>query len=131
MAAAGFFVLEMTPLITKKTELRLLARTHTRTMVAVLVGIARSNAAPFGARIAAATALLDRGWGRPTTMLAAENGTPVAFHITEIINDIVDPPFYDDDGNVIAPSPQERAPALSAPEPEFESEPEDEPEAQR
>jgi len=81
----------MTSLIGKKTELRLLARTHTRAMVAVLVGIARSNAAPFGARIAAATALLDRGWGRPTTMLAAENGTPVAFHITEIVNDIVDP----------------------------------------
>jgi hypothetical protein len=91
LGRGGFFVLGMTSLITKKTELRLLARTHTRTMVAVLVGIARSNAAPLGARIAAAIAVLDRGWGRPTTMLAAEDGNPVVFRITEIVNDIVDP----------------------------------------
>jgi hypothetical protein len=78
-------------MITKKTELRLLARTHTRTMVAVLVGIARSNAAPLGARIAAAIAVLDRAWGRPTTMPVAEDGNPVVFRITEIVNDIVDP----------------------------------------
>jgi hypothetical protein len=82
-------------MITKRTELRLLARTHTRMAVAVLVGIARSNAAPLGARIAAANSLLDRGWGRPTQMLAGD-GDSIAFRITEIVNDIVDPSPIDD-----------------------------------
>lgn len=78
-------------MITKKTELRLLARTHTRTAIAVLVGIARSTTAPPTARIAAVNSLLDRGWGRPTQMLASDDGNPVAVRITEIVNDIVDP----------------------------------------
>ncbi len=78
-------------MITKKTELRLLARTHTRTAIAVLVGIMRSNTASDTARIAAVNSLLDRGWGRPTQMLASDDGSPVAVRITEIVNDIVDP----------------------------------------
>lgn len=76
---------------TKLTELRLIARTHTRTAVAVLVGIMRCATAPAAARIAAANSLLDRGWGRPAQMLASDDGNPVAVRITEIVNNIVAP----------------------------------------
>ena len=38
----------------------------------------RSAKAPAGARVSAATALLDRGWGKPTQMIAGDpNGEPV------------------------------------------------------
>lgn len=83
-------------MITKTTELRLLARRHTRTAIAVLAGIARSATAPATARIAAVNSLLDRGWGRPNQMLAGDDGSAVAVRITEIVNDIVDPTPLDD-----------------------------------
>jgi hypothetical protein len=94
MAAAGF-CLGTDDVISKMTELKLIARTHTRTAVAVLIGIARSNAAPFMARIAAANSLLDRGWGRPAQMLANEDGNALGLRITEIVNTIVDPQVND------------------------------------
>jgi hypothetical protein len=78
-------------MITKTTELRLLARRHTRTAIATMLGLMTSEKTPPAVRLAAATALCDRGWGRPTTMLAAEGASPVTFRITEIVNDIVDP----------------------------------------
>lgn len=42
-----------------------LAREHTEAALAVLVEIAHSPKAPASARVAAASALLDRGWGKP------------------------------------------------------------------
>jgi hypothetical protein len=78
-------------MITKTTELRLLARRHTRTAIATMLGLMTSDKTPPAVRLAAAIALSDRGWGRPTTMLAAEGAGPVTFRITEIVNDIVDP----------------------------------------
>ena len=48
------------------TEIRSLARSHTRTAVNVLVGIMRSKDATAAARVSAANALLDRGWGKGT-----------------------------------------------------------------
>ncbi len=47
------------------TEIRSLARSHGATALRVLVGIMRQSKAPPAARIAAAVALLDRGWGKP------------------------------------------------------------------
>ena len=47
------------------TEIKSLARSHTETALATLAGIMRQENAPPHARVAAATALLDRGWGRP------------------------------------------------------------------
>ena len=111
------------------TEIASMARAYTDTVLKAFAGIVMREDAPPASRIAAGLALLDRGWGKPTQKIDLDEKRPL--RVIEIINDIVDPPFYDDDGNVIAPSPQERAPALSAPGPEFESEPEDEPEAQR
>ena len=51
------------------TEIRSLARSHTRTAVNVLVGIMRSKDATAAARVSAANAVLDRGWGKATQPL--------------------------------------------------------------
>ena len=42
-----------------------LAKAHTATAIASLVSIMESADAPPAARVSAASALLDRGWGRP------------------------------------------------------------------
>lgn len=48
------------------TDIRSLARAHTGTAVKVLAGIMTSAEAPPAARVSAAQALLDRGWGKAT-----------------------------------------------------------------
>lgn len=48
------------------TQIRSLARQHTESALKVLAGIMNQEAAPHAARVSAATALLDRGWGKPT-----------------------------------------------------------------
>ena len=47
------------------TEIKSIARSHTRTAIRVLVGIMRSKDATPAARVSAANAILDRGWARP------------------------------------------------------------------
>ena len=54
-------------------DLRSLARGHTALSIKVLAGIAQ-NGQTDAARVAAATALLDRGWGRPPQAHTGENG---------------------------------------------------------
>lgn len=71
------------------SEVRLIARTHTRTAIAVLVGIMRSEKAQQMARVAAANSLLDRGWGKAVQPIANDDDKP--FEITQIICKIVDP----------------------------------------
>lgn len=46
------------------TEIRSVARSHTRTAIDVLVGVMRSDEATPAARVSAANAILDRGWGK-------------------------------------------------------------------
>ncbi len=121
MAAAGFCFGD-DKLITKTTELRLLARRHTRTAIATMVGLMTSEKVPPAVRLAAATALCDRGWGRPTTTLAAENGSPVTFRITEIVNDIVDPTPLGEIPVISEPRP---TPQLQAPDASSKAECED------
>src|SRR4051812_3943130 len=55
------------PLPRKKipADLRSLARGHSALCIRTLAGIAGQEAMPPGARVTAAVALLDRGWGRP------------------------------------------------------------------
>jgi hypothetical protein len=55
------------------TEIRSLARSHTRTALNVLVGVMRNTKAPAPARIAAANAILDRGWGKPKQAVETSN----------------------------------------------------------
>lgn len=47
------------------TDIRSLARSHTDTALKTLAGIMNQDDAPAASRVAAACALLDRGWGKP------------------------------------------------------------------
>jgi hypothetical protein len=46
------------------TDLRSLARSHTHTAIKTLAHVMREPTAPPSARVAAASELLDRGWGK-------------------------------------------------------------------
>ena len=69
------------------TEIRSLARSHTRTALNVLVRIMGNTKAPPPARIAAANAILDRGWGKATQ--AIENGEGGALELIHRIERII------------------------------------------
>ena len=59
-------------------EVRDLARQYTPAAIAALEGIMNEATAPASARVAAAEALLNRAWGRPTQPLAGdEDAGPV------------------------------------------------------
>jgi hypothetical protein len=69
------------------TEIRSLARSHTRTAIKVLVGIMRSDDATPAARVSAANAILDRGWGKAAQPL--ENGEDGALQLVHRIERII------------------------------------------
>lgn len=54
------------------TEIRSLARAHTAAALKTLAGIMDQPEAPAAARVAAAQALLDRGWGKAVQFVEAE-----------------------------------------------------------
>ncbi|WP_213284898.1 hypothetical protein [Bradyrhizobium sp. sGM-13] len=64
-------------------EIRSLARSHTRTAIRVLVGIMRSKDATPAARVSAANAILDRGWGKATQPLENSDGALELIHRIE------------------------------------------------
>jgi hypothetical protein len=64
------------------TQIRSLARSHTRSALNILVQIMRNKDATPAARVSAANAILDRGWGK--TIQALENGD----HPLELIHRI-------------------------------------------
>lgn len=70
-------------------DVRSLARSHTDSMIKVLVNIAGSPKAQVGARVTAATALLDRGWGRAPLQLTGEDGGDIRVVIRQIIDNAV------------------------------------------
>ncbi len=71
------------------TEIRSLARSHTRTAVNVLVGIMRSKDATAAARVSAANAILDRGWGKATQPLeSGDDGALQLIHRIELRADL-------------------------------------------
>jgi len=85
---------EMTKTI---TEIRSIARSHTRTAINVLVGLMRSKDATAAARVSAANAILDRGWGKAAQTL--ENGDDGAIElIHKIERTIVYPENSDSKG---------------------------------
>ena len=66
------------------TEIRSLARSHTRTAINVLVGIMRSKDATPAARVSAANTILDRGWGKaPQALESGDNGALELIHKIE------------------------------------------------
>ena len=69
-------------------DVRSLARQHTVLAIQTLQGIASQPKCNPSARVAAATALLDRGWGKPTQPIAGDDSAPP---IQTIIRRIVDP----------------------------------------
>ena len=69
------------------TEIRSLARSHTRTALNVLVGVMRSKDATAAARVSAANAILDRGWGKAPQ--AIENGGDGAFEMIHRIERVI------------------------------------------
>jgi hypothetical protein len=73
-------------------EIRSLARSHTRTAIRVLVGIMRCEDATPAARVSAANAILDRGWGKATQPL--ENSGDGALELIHRIERVIG---HDDD----------------------------------
>lgn len=80
------------------TEIRSLARSHTRTAISVLVGIMRSDDATPAARVSAANAILDRGWGKSAQPL--ENGGDGALQLIHRIERIIVHPERSGDGDI-------------------------------
>jgi hypothetical protein len=69
-------------------EIRSLARSHTETAVNTLVSIMRQEKSPAAARVQAATALLDRGYGKPKQPLSGDDdGEPIHLVIERVIRD--------------------------------------------
>jgi len=64
-------------------EIRSLARSHTRTAIRVLAGIMRCEDATPAARVSAANAILDRGWGKATQPLNSGDGALELIHKIE------------------------------------------------
>jgi hypothetical protein len=61
--------------MTKATaDIRFLARAQTALAIRTLTGVCGSKAAPAAARVSAASALLDRGWGRAPQSHVGEDG---------------------------------------------------------
>lgn len=56
------------------TQIKSLARGHTDAAIKTLAGIMNQDECPAAARVAAATALLDRGWGKPAQPQVGEDG---------------------------------------------------------
>jgi hypothetical protein len=69
------------------TEIRSLARSHTRTAINVLVGVMRSKDATHAARVSAANAILDRGWGKAPQSLG--NGDDGALELVHRIERVI------------------------------------------
>jgi hypothetical protein len=79
------------------TEIRSIARSHTRTAINVLAGIMRSKDATPAARVSAANSILDRGWGKVAQPLDHGNdGSLELIHRIERV--IVDPENSDRQG---------------------------------
>jgi hypothetical protein len=80
------------------TEIRSLARSHTRTALRVLVGIMRSDDATPAARVSAANAILDRGWGKAAQPI--ENGEDGVLELIHRIERIIVYPGSSGGGDV-------------------------------
>ena len=72
----------------KPAQIKALARRHTRAAIKVLAGIMNQADGPATARVSAAQALLDRGWGKACQPLAGdEDGLAVLARIERVIVD--------------------------------------------
>ena len=69
-------------------EIKTLARRHSKAAVKILAAIMNNEDGPATARVSAAQALLDRGWGKAAQPVAGEDGgLPVLAKIERVIVD--------------------------------------------
>ena len=66
------------------TDIRSLARCHTEIAVKILAGIAKDGTND-AARVSAAVALLDRGWGRPPQSHVGQDDGEIRVVIRQIV----------------------------------------------
>lgn len=68
-------------------SIREIARQYTTEAVEALVGVLRSPTEPAAARVAAANAILDRGYGKPSQPVTGdEDGNPLAIvHTIQLV----------------------------------------------
>ena len=69
------------------TEMRSLARTHTRMAISMLVYVLRNPKASAAAKVAAANSILDRGWGKATQPIG--NSDDVALELIHRIERVI------------------------------------------
>src|SRR5262245_31996223 len=67
-------------------EIASLARMHTKKAVKTLAAIMNEPRAPYAARVAAAEALLDRGWGKPKQSHEAQISHYYAIEIPPVLD---------------------------------------------
>ena len=67
-------------------DLRSLARAHTELGIQTLAGIAR-NSTSDTARVSAAQALLDRGWGKPAQPHTGEDDKDIRITVRNIVEE--------------------------------------------
>lgn len=80
------------------TSIRSLARSHTRTAITVLVRVMKSEDATPAARVSAANAILDRGWGKATQPL--ESSSDGALKLIHRIERVIVHPENSDSENL-------------------------------
>lgn len=68
-------------------QVRDLARVHTADALRTLVTIAANGEAPPAARVSAATAILDRGWGKPSQPVGGADDLPPIAHRHALTDD--------------------------------------------
>jgi hypothetical protein len=69
-------------------EIKALAKKHSKAAIKVLAAIMNQADGPATARVSAAQALLDRGWGKAAQPVAGEDGSvPVLAKIERVIVD--------------------------------------------
>ena len=73
--------------------IRDLAKAHTEEALATLIEVARNQKASSSARVAAATALLDRGWGKPPQHQHIE-AVSVSMSYTDYLEKVVNSETY-------------------------------------
>ena len=69
----------------RAAEIKALARRHSRAAIKVLAQIMNQDDGPATARVSAAQALLDRGWGKAAQLLAGEEAGLAVARIERVI----------------------------------------------
>jgi hypothetical protein len=78
----------MRPTTKAAAQIKALARKHSRAAIKTLAAIMNQADGPATARVSAAQALLDRGWGKAAQPIAGEeDGLPVLARIERVIVD--------------------------------------------